>query len=477
MRRLVAPLMRLFGTNWITLFGTSVTTVSAIAMIAFLLLGLVGLANSPYIALMALLVLPGIFVVGLLLIPLGMWVHRRRTKQIEAGEQPIAREFPVVDFNKATIRRVTLSVAALTIVNILIISLASYEGVVYMDSTQFCGQVCHTVMQPEYTAYRNSPHSRVACVECHIGPGAPWFVRSKLSGLGQVYAVTFNTYERPIPSPVQNLRPSQDICENCHWPERFTGDRVRVINKFDVDEANTPLKSVLLLHIGGGNRGQGIHSWHIKPGRETYYYPSDERRQVIPWVQVREGDHVVDFVEEGTDLSTMDRTKIRKMDCIDCHNRPTHVFHMPGPAMNDAMAAGNIDTSIPYIRKVGADVLTEVGDKLGPAGDVYTKVVEYYQTNEADYLTKHRDLVEHAAKAIQAIYSRNVFPKMDLGWGYYPVNIGHGGMDFEGGCFRCHDGAHVSSDGRTITQDCDTCHSLLAEDESNPQILSELGIQ
>ncbi len=477
MKRLVAPLLRLFGTNWITLFGTSVTTVSAIAMIAFFLLGLVGLANSPYVALMALLVLPSIFVAGLLLIPLGMWVHRRRVKKMEAGEPVPVGEFPVIDFNNAGIRRVTLSVTALTIVNLLIISLASYEGVLYMDSTQFCGQVCHTVMQPEYTAYRNSPHSRVACVECHIGPGAPWFVRSKLSGLGQVYAVTFNSYERPIPSPVKSLRPSQDICENCHWPERFSGDRVHVIDKFEEDEANTPVKTVLLLHIGGGNRGTGIHSWHINPGRETYYYPSDERRQVIPWVQVREGDHVVDFVSEGFDPSTMDRTKIRKMDCIDCHNRPTHVFQMPGPAMDLAMAAGRIDTSIPFIRKVGAEALTEVGKTMGPASDVSAKVLQHYETDQSEYFKQHRETLESAANAISAIYSRNVFPKMDLGWGYYPVNIGHHGDDLEGGCFRCHDGSHTSSDDRTITPDCDTCHTLLAQDEANPQILSELGIE
>jgi hypothetical protein len=477
MRRLVAPLLRILGTNWLTLFGTSVTTVSAIAMIGFFLLGLVGLANSPYIALMALLVLPAIFVIGLLLIPLGIWIHRRRAKEVEEGKRPAAPEFPIIDFNKTTVRRVTGSVVGLTIVNLLIISLASYEGVHYMDSTRFCGQVCHTVMQPEYTAYRHSPHSRVACVDCHIGPGAPWFVRSKLSGLGQVYAVTFNTYERPIPSPVQNLRPSQEICENCHWPERFTGDRVDVIDKYQEDEANTPVRTVLLLHIGGGNRGTGIHSWHIKPGRQTYYYPSDERRQVIPWVQVREGDHVIDFAAEGFDPSTMDPTKIRKMDCIDCHNRPTHIFKMPGPAMDAALSDGRIDTSIPFIRKVGAEVLTEVGKTLGPAGDVSAKILEYYEKNQADYLKEHRETVESAAQAIGVIYSRNVFPKMDLGWGYYPVNIGHHGDDFEGGCFRCHDGSHTSSNGKTITSDCDTCHTLLAQDEENPKILTELGIQ
>ena len=137
----------------------------------------------------------------------------------------------------------------------------------YMDSVTFCGQTCHTVMQPEYTAYQNSPHSHVECVKCHIGPGASWFVKSKLSGVGQVFAVTFNTYPKPIPTPVHNLRPARETCETCHWPQKYGEDRVQVINKFADDETNTITKTVLLMKIGGGNHGIGIHGTHLGAGR------------------------------------------------------------------------------------------------------------------------------------------------------------------------------------------------------------------
>ncbi len=478
MRQIGAPLLRLFGTNWITLFGASITTVSAVAMVLFLLLGLIGLANSPYIALMALLVLPGIFVGGLLLIPVGIWVHRRHETAVAAGERRAEEGYyPVVDFRSSRTRRLAVGIGLLTVINVLIVGVVSYEGVHYMDSTQFCGQVCHTVMQPEYVAYQGSPHSRVACVECHIGPGAPWFVRAKLSGMGQVFAVTFNTYERPIPSPVENLRPSQDICENCHWPAKFSGDRVRVIDRFETDEANTPLKSILVMHIGGGDRAQGIHSWHVNKKHETYYYASDERRQVIPWVQIREGDKETEFVAEGFDASTMDRSKIRKMDCIDCHNRPTHVFKLPGDAVDNAMAEGRIDRSIPFIRETAEEVLMEVGDNLESSTAVKTKLIDYYKANQADYYSSNQEKVDQAAEAAEQIYARNVFPDMQLGWGYHPVNLNHNGMNFEGGCMRCHDGSHASSDGRSIEQDCESCHTILATEEENPEILSELGLE
>ena len=122
------------------------------------------------------------------------------------------REYPKIDLRSPYLRRALLLVGLLTFVNFAIMGAASYKGVEYMDSAQFCGQTCHTVMSPEFTAYVNSPHSRVACVECHIGPGAPWFVKAKISGVRQVFAVTLKTYSRPIPSPVHELRPARDTC-------------------------------------------------------------------------------------------------------------------------------------------------------------------------------------------------------------------------------------------------------------------------
>jgi hypothetical protein len=331
-------------------------------------------------------------------------------------------------------------------------------------------------MDPEYAAYLNSSHSRVNCVECHIGPGAPWFVRSKLSGVGQVVAVTFNTFHRPIPTPVANLRPSQDTCEQCHWPGRFTGETIKVITHYSEDEANTPLSTVLALHIGGGRREEGIHSWHIDPGKETYYAASDDRRQEIAWVKVQEGGEETEYTMNGesVDPALLTPANIRRMDCIDCHNRPTHVFRFPDEEMDLALSSGRISTSIPFIKKIGVETLTEVGEALGPPEMVVQRLRNYYKENNSEFYNSKRQEVEQAVREIEAIYRRNISPEMKLTWGTYPNNIGHEQFP---GCFRCHDSEHESSDGRVIEQDCESCHTILAWDEENPEILDQLGIK
>jgi len=471
--------MKLLGTNWITLLGATLTTVSALLILAFLILGLLEFTSSPYIGIMAFLVLPAVFVAGLLLIPAGAYWERRRRRKLGLVEGATERTYPTIDFNEPRVRHVGAVVAVLTAVNLLLISIVSYEAVVYMETVEFCGQVCHTVMEPEFTTYMGSPHSRVACVECHIGPGAPWFVRSKLSGVGQVFAVTFNTYDRPIPVPVENLRPSRDTCEQCHWPQKFTGDRIRVIEKFADDETNTPLKTVLLMHIGGGSMTSGIHGWHMAPGRETYYVASDRQRQTIPWVQVRDSDGTVKEykTEELTD-NTPPQGERRLMDCIDCHNRPTHIFEDPDQGMNRALATGLISREIPFIKKVGVEALQATELKTAGGGDrsaqIEKQIRDYYQSNHPEFYSARKDLIDTAIREIQAIYKRNVFPEMNADWTTYPTNIGHERFP---GCFRCHDSAHTAESGEVIEQDCEKCHTILAQEEADPEILKQLGIR
>jgi hypothetical protein len=192
--------------------------------------------------------MPGLFILGLLLIPLGMPRERRAQR---AGVERTSM-WPVLNLNDPRQWRIALIVTSLTVVNVFIVALAGFKSVHYMDSVQFCGTVCHEVMQPEFASYEAGPHARVTCVQCHMGPGAPWFVRSKLSGLRQVYAVAFNTHSRPIPSPVDNLRPARDTCEQCHWPEQFHGDRIRAVREYGDDAANTESVTVMRIHVGGG---------------------------------------------------------------------------------------------------------------------------------------------------------------------------------------------------------------------------------
>ena len=300
-------------------------------------------------------------------------------------------------------------------------------------------------------------------------------MRAKLSGLGQVLAVAFDSYERPVPSPVENLRPSRDTCEECHWPENFSGDRMKVMTKFAEDEENTPLKTILLLHIGGGSRGgSGIHSWHIDPAIRTTYVATDKERQDIARVRVEKADGTVtEYRAKGADAEE-GLGEERVMDCIDCHNRPTHIFRMPGRAMDEAMVKGQIDLAIPYIKKVGAEALTQAKGADGDLDKIAKHLRSYYKEKHGDFYAAKRDDVDPAIRAIQAVYERNVFPKMGVTWGTYTSNIGH---ESAPGCFRCHDDHLVTEDGRTIGRDCDVCHAVLAWDEEDPEVLDDLNLQ
>ncbi|MGD0962496.1 MAG: NapC/NirT family cytochrome c [Candidatus Acidiferrales bacterium] len=465
------------GNNTISLAGAVITTTSAITLLGFWALELFGGGSAnPYLGLILLLILPGAFVLGLILMPIGVLL--RRHELARAGEIP--HVYPQIDFTKPVFREAASWVAGLTIANLVIFGIASYRGVEYMDSARFCGQTCHTVMQPEFTAYQQSPHQRVSCVQCHIGPGAGWFVRSKVSGVRQIVAVAFHTYERPIPTPVEQLRPARETCEQCHWPQRFTGDKFIVRTKYSDDEKNTALITVLLLKVGGRTfQGSvGIHGMHLNDHSRVQYISTDRQRQLIPEVDyLDDSGKTVQFV--STDLKAAPRElavgEHRTMDCVDCHNRPTHVFQLPDRAVDEAMSEGRISPELPFIKKTAVRVLN-VGypDRDTASSRIETSLQDWYRTSYPSVYRDKRALVNQAASQVQAIYLRNVFPAMKITWGTYPNNLGHTDSL---GCFRCHDGSHKSSDGRVIPNDCDTCHQLLAIDEANPKVLTDLGMK
>jgi hypothetical protein len=373
------------------------------------------------------------------------------------------------------VRRLVYFLGVTTVVNIAIASQLSYGAVNYMDTTTFCGKTCHNVMQPEYTAYQNSPHAKVECVKCHIGPGAGWFVRSKLSGVGQVFAVSFNTYPRPIPTPVRNLRPARETCEACHWPQKYGEDRVRVISTFADDETNSATKTVLLMKIGGGNNGIGIHGTHLGPGVLIRYRNSDDARQNIPWVEYNTADgKSVTFATPGTRPDGAGLPIPREMDCMDCHNRPSHSYELPDRAVDRDMNAGLIAASLPFAKKKAVEILkVNYASRDDAAKRIPEAFAAYYRQSYPAVWTSKQALVTSSGEQVLAIYNRNIFPDMNVTWGHYPNNIGH--TDFPG-CFRCHDGNHSAPGGAVITQDCNACHNLLAMDEANPKVLTDLGI-
>jgi len=465
-REWLSPIVHL-SSNWISKIGIGLVT-TATVLFLFLLPSTVAVSQHPYLGIAAFLILPGIFFLGLALIPLGIRAHLR-------GERRAGHPARFVDMTarEGEVRRMVTFIIVMTVINIGIGGALTYRAVTYMDSVGFCGKTCHTVMDPEYTAYQNSPHARVDCVACHIGPGASWFVRSKLSGLGQVWAVTFNTYPRPIPTPIENLRPARETCETCHWPAKFGADRLRVINNYADDETNTLTKTVLLMKIGGGTASaRSIHGAHVGPGVSIHYWYTDEKRQVIPRVE---------YTNSLTGRKTMYATADappggteRHMDCMDCHNRPTHIFEMPGRAVNEAMAAGSIPPDLPFVKKQIVELIKKDYKSRDEAAKAIPAALEnFYRTQyPAVYADKSAE-VQKAGRTAAAIWARNVFPDMKVTWGTYPNNLGH--TDFPG-CFRCHDEMHTSKDGSAITQDCNACHNLLAQDDPAPKILVDLGL-
>jgi nitrate/TMAO reductase-like tetraheme cytochrome c subunit len=465
------------GRNPITLVGAVLTTSAAITMLGFWAFEILQAGPMhPYAGIVFFFILPSVFVLGLLLMPLGGLLRRYRLRQ--QGKLP--HVYPTVDLRQPMLQRALVLIAALTFVNVALMGTASYKAVEHMDSVQFCGQTCHSVMAPEYTAYLNSPHSRVACVDCHIGSGAPWFVKAKISGVRQLFAVNLKTYSRPIPSPVHDLRPARDTCEHCHWPERFTGDKFLVKTKFANDEQNTPSTTVLLLKIGGRTAQGlvGIHGRHLAAAERIEYASTDGRRQVIPRVTYTEDSgKKVEYVsdEVKTTPEQLARAERRKMDCVDCHNRPTHAFEMPERAVDEAMTAGRIDRQLPYVKKQAVAALrTEYPDRATASEKIPQAIVDFYKAKYPETYQTKRPVVETAAQQVKAIYLRNIFPEMRITWGTHPNNLGHD--DFLG-CFRCHDGKHKAPDGRAINDDCSACHQILAMDEKDPKVLADLGLK
>lgn len=464
--------------NLVSLIGTGITTASAFLFVLLVLLHLVGeQAGGPYAGILTFLILPGLFLLGLILIPVG--IHRARARRRAALARGEAEEppFAIVDFNKRSTRKAALIFIVATGVNALILGVGTYKGVEVMESTEFCGAACHTVMEPEYTTYKRSPHARVKCVECHIGQGADWFVKSKLSGSWQVVSVTFDLYPRPIPVPVHNLRPARETCEECHWPQKFVGDRFKVNTHFSEDEANTKLETVLVLKVGGrqAGRSHGIH-WHVDPDH-TVSYRSDESRQTMFEVKMVDRDgQTIRWAGPEIDSPEAEGAEWRTMDCLDCHNRPSHIYRMPAEELDAALLDERIDAGLPFIRREGLAALeTEYPSHEAAREGIARAIAQFYEEEYPEIAAERSDAVAAAGQALGDIWAWNVFPDMNVTWGTYTNHIGHTpDMSSEVGCFRCHGGEHMTEEGEMISLDCDTCHSVLAQEEESPEILATL---
>lgn len=466
------------ASNWISIIGATIALISLfLILFLFTITTFLERGNS-YLGLIIYLLLPAFMIVGLILIPVGMYITVRKQRKGAAVKE---KRWPEINLNNPAHRNGFIIFAAGTAIFLLISAIGSYEAFHYTESVSFCGKVCHSVMKPEYTAYQHSPHARVACVDCHVGSGADWYVKSKLSGLYQVYAVTFGKVPRPIETPVTDLRPARETCEQCHWPQKFYDRKLRLQKIYLSDEKNTEWNITYSLKVAGTHSSEGLNQgihWHINPAVKIEYKASDRQRQVIPWVRYTDLKTKKVYIYEQQDSpvekSKLDSMETRVMDCIDCHNRPSHNYKPPAVFVSNAITAGTIPRNLPEIKSLSMDICSKKFSTTDSAMNyIKTEINRFYNEKYPELSKTQANLIGQAIKGLKGEYSRNIFPEMKVRWDAYPNNIGH--KEFPG-CFRCHNDNHKSPEGRVISRDCQLCHLIYSQGKAeNNQILPAGG--
>ena len=450
------------------LFGTILSGTSGFLIVTLLVYEWVGEAGHPYLGIITYLILPFFFLLGVVFILIGI---RRQTKKRLAREASgeIVPEFPIIDLNDDRTRTWLLTAGGFGAAAAVLLATTTMKGVEYIDSNQFCGTTCHS-MEPEWTAYQRSPHARVHCVDCHIGEGAANFVQAKLSGARQVVRTITDSYAKPIPTPVHDLRPARATCNQCHWPTRFHGDRTRVITRFRSDSANTETQTIIVNNVGGGQEigiSVGVH-WHVDPSLEVHFR-SDERREFVEEIETlySDGTRKVFTRETGDDDPVAE--SVRTMDCIDCHNRPTHVYLTPEESIDGALRLGILSRDLPFVRRDGLSALqVKYASHEEAKEGIATQIREFYRESFPALAVEQSHNLEEAIATLQELYVTNVFPAMNVTWGTYPDHLGHKGM--AGGCFRCHNVAFTAEDGSKISAECELCHQIVAYERTADEI-------
>jgi nitrate/TMAO reductase-like tetraheme cytochrome c subunit len=456
--------------NWMLIFGTLLVAIGFSSGLLLLALEMV-IEAAPYLGALY-LVFALLIVVGVALLLVG-WIHHRHPR--DSGRDGFREKVQFrVDLAKRSHFYATLGIVAAGGLILILVGFGSYKTYHATESASFCGEVCHGVMHPEWTTYQTSSHARVACVDCHIGEGADWFVKSKIDGLRQVWAVTVNSFSRPIPTPIHNLRPARETCEECHWPQKFIGYKELVRAYTLADEENTPHRLRMLLKIGGEQtgfmKGSGIH-YHMLIASKVEYVATDPRRQEIAWVRVTRADgSVSEFEHVDYPLSEAERAEfeVREMDCMDCHNRPAHQFRSPMESVNMALEQEAIPRSLPYIKVQAVAALRQPYETTDEAMvGIANYLRNYYREEYPEFLENGNEDLAQAIRATQNLYRATIFPAMDANWSAYPDNIGH---HYSPGCFRCHNDSMVADSGEQIFTTCSNCHLILAQGESIDEV-------
>lgn len=453
--------------NWISVIG-AVVAIGALFSFALLVwMDFTQGDQNPYLGIFTYIVAPGFLIGGLGLVFFGAWLQRRYAIK-HASESPYRWQ---LDFADPRQRRYLLLLGSGALGFLVLSAFGSYQTYHYSESNQFCGEACHRAMDPEWVTYQRGAHARVDCVACHVGSGPEWFVKAKINGTHQLIAYLRDSYNRPIETPLTNLRPARDTCEECHWPEKFHGNVEMIYDHYLSDRANTPFTVRMLMHVNASRPGApsgGIH-WHVSEDEKVEYYATDPKRQDIPWMRVtdlKNGTSRVFRTEEFTGDPPLN--EIRTMDCMDCHNRPAHDFPTANTAVERSLAAGTLSRELPNIKREAVKAITL--ETITTDAEAPEQIAVYLRQRYPD----HPDTAA-AIEEVQRIFAATIFVDRKADWRVYPNHIGH--KDWPG-CFRCHDDRHQTETGALVgASDCNACHTILAQGSGESlQTLSAQGL-
>lgn len=472
--------LQLISKLWIGRIGVILSTTAFFSFFILETLSFMKVFHNTYVGIITYTALPAIWLFGIFLADLSL---RQQNLPFWATIRTIWTGTEEAELRASFTQSVIPILLVLTAANVFFIVMVSSRTLHFMDQSEFCGTACHTVMGPEWAVYEGSPHARVACVDCHIGEGLQALASSKLNGAWQLISTTLDLYHRPIETPIHNLRPARETCEKCHWPEKFYGSKLVQKKRFMEDSLNTKQFTTLNLKVDAQyGIGHGIH-WHIAEENEVRYTSIDDKRESILWVEVRRPDgnyHRYENTSITEEHSTAEDLEIRTMDCVDCHNRATHIYETPDDAVDLRIARDEIDTSLPFIKREAMHALSrEYASKEDGLHGIYEYLSDFYSDRFANGEIDQAGF-ERSVASIQSIYERNIFPHMGITWNTYPNHIGHqigegcfachNFQDTEQteGCFRCHTQAMQDEDGNHISDDCTLCHSILSLGEDDP---------
>jgi nitrate/TMAO reductase-like tetraheme cytochrome c subunit len=450
--------------NWTSYAGLLLAASALFAFLFLFAIDLIATHSSPYVGILAYVVAPLFFLLGSFVALFGALLARRRERLARKGPLKIH-----IDFSRPRDRRILLLFSGSAVAFLFLTALGSYETYHYTESVEFCGQRCHVPMRPEFVASQHGIHANVECVDCHVGPGAAAFFKTKLNGVKQLYHAVRADFDRPIHVTAANPRPPQMICEQCHWPQRYVGNIVRSYEHYLSDEPNTPFTVRLLLNVGGGDLRngpeEGIH-WHMNIANKIEFMAADKTLETIPWVRVTNKQGVVTEYRTAEFTGEPAKDRIQRMDCLDCHSRPAHRMQAPNDAVDRALSNGLLNRKTPWVKSKVVAALVKPYNTGAQADDgIAASLREAYPDAAVS---------EPIIRTAKAIYHQNFFPEMKTDWRTHPDNIGHKNWN---GCFRCHDGKHFAADGKTTMKgsDCRSCHLILAQ--GNAEQVQQINLQ